>query len=433
MSIEPKYTLKVNIRAQEEREKREKERQLSEALSSWPPTKARKRRGLNFHQPGTFVAQAEQLRKKARLEELRRKIAAKADKTGIAEAAKLATLTTNPVKATSSDLTSSDTTVHVEIDEEIPDIEWWDRPILGRHNLGDVIPKLMEGSIKPEKIFQGITNLVEHPPAKKPPGPDISERNIEMPIYMTDKDREKLRRQNRRNQELEKQEKIKLGLLPKPEPKLKRSNIMYALGDEALTNPSLAEKMVRDQEEKRLQAHLEHNESKKLTLEEKRAKKLRKIQEDLSVTGVWVSVFRVWNLQKQSYHLKRVSQNVKQLTMTGVTALFKDINLIIAEGGPKQQRKFKHLMLDRIKWNDVQSDSQNTQTDSEIKMDVASVENRCALVWQGEVTTQIFRNFRVKQFDNETSSRKFFRELAIEHYWDLAHKMSILESLDRVQ
>lgn len=413
------YTLKVNIRAQEEKEKREKERQTREAISklhsaSGPSARPRKKRGLNFHQPGTFVAQGEQLRKKAKLEALQKKIAANAAKTGIADAAKLASLTT---AAVSEKKTSK--TIDVEVQEEpVPEVEWWDRPILGNQSFEQIIPKLVNNTVKPEEIFQGITNLIEHPAIKNPPGPDLSA--VQIPLFLTAKERKKQRRQSRRMQELEKQEKIKLGLIPKPEPKLKRSSIMYALGDEAITNPSLAEQMVREQEEKRLKAHIEHNQSKKLTLEEKRAKKLRKIQEDLTVTGVWVAVYRILSLSKQSRKLKIIEQKAKELTMTGTICLSNNINLVLTEGGPKQQRKFKQLMLTRIKWSEdtVGGDEGGGKT-----------HNRCLLVWEGQVNKKSFNFLKTKQFSDEASARGYFREFNVEHYWDLAFKMSILESI----
>ena len=420
--MDPKmYTLKVNIRAQEEKEKREKERQTREAISklqpaSGPPALPRKRRGLNFHQPGTFIAQGDQLRKKAKLEALQKRIAASAAKTGIADAAKLATLTTNKIIEKKTDK------LGLELKEEpVPEVEWWDKLILGKQPLDHVITKLSQKSAKPEDLFQGITNLVEHPPIKKPPGPDMS--SVQIPIFLTDKEKKKLRRQNRKNQELEKQEKIKLGLLPKPEPKLKRSSIMYTMGDEAINNPSYAEQLVREQEEKRLKAHLEHNESKKLSLEEKRAKKLRKVQEDLSVVGIWVSVYRILSLSKQSRKLKIIEQKAKQLTMAGTICLLKDMNLVLVEGGPKQQRKFKQLMLNRIKW-----------TEDPLNSDLPSSEslnsNRCLLVWEGQVNKKSFNLMKVRQFSDESEARSYFREFNVEHYWDLAYKMSILESIN---
>lgn len=413
------YTLKVNIRAQEEKQRREKERQTREAISklqlaNGQSGQPRKRRGLNFHEPGTFVAQGDQLRKKAKLEALQRKIAANAAKVGITDAAKLASLTTTKLDEKKTNK------VEVEDKEEqVPEIEWWDREIIGQNSLEQVITKLVNGIVKPEELFHGITNLIEHPAVNESPSCDLS--TVQIPMFLTAKERKKQRRLSRRNQELEKQEKIKLGLIPKPEPKLKRSSIMYALGDEAITNPSLAEQLVRDQEEKRLKAHLEHNQSKKLTIEEKRAKKLRKIQEDLTVTGVWVSVYKILSLSKQSKKLKIIEQKAKELTMTGAICLSKDINLVLVEGGPKQQRKFKQLILNRIKWNE---DALVDQDDSK-----SHTINRCLLVWEGQVNKRSFAFLKTKQFTEKTAARAFFRDFNVEHYWDLAYKMSILESM----
>lgn len=423
------YTLKVNIRAEEERKKREKERLAKEATSKKQsddgPALIRKRKGLNFHEPGTFIAQAEQARKKAKLEELQKKIAERAAKTGINSAVKLASLTNNKVieKQVVASAASSQTTTSkepVEDLEEVPGIEWWDQILLRNKPLDEIILRLEQKNAKPEEIFYGITNLVEHPPTKKAPLSDNSVAQV--PIFLTKKERKKLRRQNRKNVELEKQEQIKLGLLPKPEPKLKRSNIMYALGNEAITNPSMAEQLARNQEEKRKQAHLEHNESKKLTLEEKRAKKLRKIQEDLSVTGTQVSVFRILNMSSQSHKFK-ITQNAKQLTMTGVLILYKDINVVVVEGGPKQQRKFKHLILDRIHWAE---DPLVAHDGSDKPVGI----NKCLLLWEGQVNQRSFRGFKVKPVNSETEARDFFKQFKVEHYWDIALKMSILESIE---
>lgn len=365
----------------------------------------RKKRGLNFCEPGTFVAQGEQLRKKARLEALQKRIAASTAKTGIADAAKLASLTT-----------TKPTDNRLKAEEDVPEIEWWDKLLLKNKSYDDI----MRTNAQPEELFEGITNLVEHPPVRKGPGADSN--NVQVPIFLTKKERKKLRRQNRKNVELEKQEKIKLGLLPKPEPKLKRSNVMYALGNEAIVNPSAAEKLVREQEEKRKQAHIEHNDAKKLTLEEKRAKKLRKVQEDLSVTGTWVTVYRILSMNSQS-HIFKISQNARQLTMTGVLVKHKDINMVVVEGGPKQQRKFKHLILDRIKWEeDPVINANKTSTSDKGK-------NKCILIWEGRINRRSFRGFKVEQIIDATEMRKFFQQHRVEQYWDLAFKTSVLETI----
>lgn len=54
-----------------------------------------------------------------------------------------------------------------------------------------------------------------------------------MPVFLTKKERKKLRRQNRR-EAFKEQEKIRLGLEPSPEPKLRISNFIRVSGTEAV-------------------------------------------------------------------------------------------------------------------------------------------------------------------------------------------------------
>lgn len=60
----------------------------------------------------------------------------------------------------------------------------------------------------------------------------------------------------------------------------------------------------------------------------------------------------------------KIEMNSKQLYMTGATVLNRDCSMVVVEGGPKSQRKFKRLMMNRINWkedtleyDDVSSDN----------------------------------------------------------------------------
>lgn len=72
-----------------------------------------------------------------------------------------------------------------------------------------------------------------------------------LPVFLTKKERKKLRKQNRREAWKEKQEKIRLGLEPPPEPKVKMSNMMRVLGTQAVQDPTKIEAHVREQMAKR--------------------------------------------------------------------------------------------------------------------------------------------------------------------------------------
>lgn len=103
----------------------------------------------------------------------------------------------------------------------------------------------------------------------------------------------------------------------------------------------------------RFRKHEEANAARKLTDVERAAKKKRKLTENTS-TEVHVSIYRVRELSDPAVKFK-VEANCNQLHMTGVVLLYKSLNVVVVEGGPKQQRKFKRLMLNRIKWSETHS------------------------------------------------------------------------------
>lgn len=83
------------------------------------------------------------------MEKLQKQIQSIAKKTGISSAAKLAMVA--PKK---------------ELDEETPEAEWWDRGILPSQSYDDLDRQTEDI----EGLLQGITNLIEHPIQKEPPG-----------------------------------------------------------------------------------------------------------------------------------------------------------------------------------------------------------------------------------------------------------------------
>lgn len=138
----------------------------------------------------------------------------------------------------------------------------------------------------------------------------------------------------------EEQEKIRLGLEAPPEPKLRISNLMRVLGSEAVQDPTKIEAHVREQMLKRQKAHEEANASRQLTVEQKRQKKIRKIKEDVSL-GVYVAIFRIRDLHELASKKFKIENNAKQLFMTGCVMLYPDCCVVVAEGGPKQLKKYK--------------------------------------------------------------------------------------------
>jgi U4/U6 small nuclear ribonucleoprotein PRP3 len=136
--------------------------------------------------------------------------------------------------------------------DPIPDVEWWDAHILTNGTYDDIAGG--KWNVKPEKI-----NLyVEHPVPMDPPmeAPEPPPQ----PLKLTKKEQKKLRTQRRLAREQEKQEMIKQGLLEPPKAKVKISNLMRVLTDEATADPTAVEKEVREQMAERAEAHDDRNE-----------------------------------------------------------------------------------------------------------------------------------------------------------------------------
>ncbi|XP_011633950.1 U4/U6 small nuclear ribonucleoprotein Prp3 [Pogonomyrmex barbatus] len=334
----------------------------------------RNKRALKFHEPGKFQQLAERMRMKTQLEKLQNEISQIARKTGISSATKLALIAPKTEA----------------LSEDVPNVEWWDSVIL----------------------TGGYPNEDE-PTTIKP---------IYMPVFLTKKERKKLRRQNRRETWKEEQEKIRLGLEPPPEPKLRISNLMRVLGTEAVQDPTKIEAHVRQQMAKRLKAHEDANAARRLTADQRREKKARKLKEDTSL-GVYVAVYRIRDLVNNASKKFKVETNAKQLYLTGCVMLFRDCNVVVVEGGAKQQAKYKRLMMHRIKWEeDIVKDN-----------DGNDVPNKCVLVWEGTSKQRHFGEIKFKVCPIEKMAREHFKKHQVEHYWDLAYSGAVLDNTDEVR
>uniref|UniRef100_A0A8C4EQG2 U4/U6 small nuclear ribonucleoprotein Prp3 n=1 Tax=Dicentrarchus labrax TaxID=13489 RepID=A0A8C4EQG2_DICLA len=381
-------TLKANIRAvkreQFRQQLKEKPGEDLESTSYFDQrvfiTPAqRPRRAFKFHDQGRFEKIAQRIRTKAQLERLQCEIAQAAKKTGIQASTKLALIA--PKK---------------EIGEgEVPHIEWWDSFILNLSTLYSLLININSS------LFD-------------------TDKPVTLGVYLTKKEQKKLRRQTRREGQKEVQEKVRLGLMPPPEPKVRISNLMRVLGTEAVQDPTKVEAHVRAQMAKRQKAHEEANAARKLTAEQRKEKKVKKLKEDL-INGVHVSVYRIRNLQNPAKKFK-VEANANQLYLTGTVVLHRDVNLVVVEGGPKSQKKFKKLMLHRIKWEEHNSKRDDPDGDDDTKRN-----NKCWLIWEGTTKERSFGEMKFKQCPTENMAREHFKKHGTEHYWDLALSKSVLD------
>ncbi|VDN60251.1 unnamed protein product [Dracunculus medinensis] len=358
----------------------------------------RKQRSIIFHEKGEFENLAHRERASARLALLQSEVAQIAKKTGMSSSVKLAMLTP-----------SSTSTVN-----DIPEIEWWDEIVL-ENNDYDSIPDKMLGD---ERYSRTISNLVEHPIQLKPPDEPLQPQYLK--VYLTARERKKIRRQNRKETQKEQTEKIRLGLIKAPEPKVKLSNLMRVLGSEAIQDPTKMEAHVRKQIAERQRKHHIENQQRKLTKEQKTEKKIKKIKEDTSL-AVHTAVYKVKSLSHPAKKFK-VEMNAKQLHMTGCILLHGNINLVIVEGGPKQQKAFKNLMMNRIKWSD-EIIGQKKEAESK---DVPGERNECVLIWEGLTKRRTFNEIKILTATLEKQARELLDKHGIAHFWDLAYSTTLL-------
>uniref|UniRef100_A0A8C6TNL5 U4/U6 small nuclear ribonucleoprotein Prp3 n=1 Tax=Neogobius melanostomus TaxID=47308 RepID=A0A8C6TNL5_9GOBI len=348
----------------------------------------RARKGFKFHEQGRFEKIAQRIRTKAQLEKLQNEIAQAARKTGIQASTKLALIA--PKK---------------ELGEgEVPHIEWWDSYILPTN-------KEYASETKFEKLeLFGVTNLVEHPAQLKPPV-DL-DKPVTLGVYLTKKEQKKLRRQTRREGQKEVQERVRLGLMPPPEPKVRISNLMRVLGTEAVQDPTKVEAHVRAQMVIAFVWDVLHYE----------LEKVKKLKEDLT-DGVHIAVYRIRNLHNPAKKFK-IEANANQLYLTGTVVMHKDSNIVVVEGGPKSQKKFKRLMMHRVKWEEPSS-KRDDRDDDDTKRN-----NKCWLIWEGTAKDRSFGEIKFKQCPTESMAREHFKKHRTEHYWDLALSHSVLDGTD---
>jgi len=245
----------------------------------------------------------------------------------------------------------------------------------------------------------------------------------------------------------EMQDKVAMGLIPPPKPKIKLSNMMRALTNKSVAAPSAMTKEVLEGIEERKKDHEMRNLAAKKTPAEKWAKKKEKILED-SKGPIVVALFKVENMcepPSRAASLRfKLDVNAQKMDMSGCALCVREplerlpdgtrktCNLIIFEGGEKRIKKLEKLMK-RIKWNAVPAarpaptvetteGEDITQGDGDA-MDVDDgyvPPNSYKMVWKGYAAKPAYSRFFVEDFQDAMEAKTSLEKLGIGHYWDLA-------------
>lgn len=386
----------------------------------------RKTRDLIFNQKGKFIAQANALKQQAKIEEMKRRIAIDARKTEIEEAGDKAFLVAAP-----------------------PEVEWWDEGLLPpNQNSYENWEQDDRNRIASDASI--ITAYIQHPVLLAAPQDKLAP--AAKPMMLTTKEQKKLRRQRRMADMKETQAKVRLGLIEPPAPKVKKSNMMRVLGEQAVKDPTAVEARVNREIAARKNEHETANADRKLTKEQRHAK-LEKQKEEDAKKGIHCAVFRVDNLSSGK-HRYRVDKNAKDGGLHGIVVLHPSMNLVIVEGGAHAINFYKKLMLNRVKWDENTLPISNTPPTTFVNSNsnpsaVSSAEttgasrakdtwlnpldesgnlkdlatNKCQLVWEGEEREMKFKKWSSRVCETDGEAREVLRRTGMENMWTLARSL----------
>ena len=294
-----------------------------------------------------------------------------------------------------------------------------------------------------EKCYQAASsknarthNLVQHPVPIKPPhaptGPPVQPT-----LHLTKKEMKRQRKLRRAEKQRELQDLQAAGLIPPPEPRLTLSNFMRVLGDQAVMDPSQMEQKVTEQIQARKIRHERMNEERKLTKEQRKEKRARKLAED-TTQGVSVALFLVKDMSHR-YHRTKVDLNAQQNGITGGVLEVDQpkLALVIAEGGPKAIKRYTRLMTVRMKWRgeNFLGDDGEEESDQEGGEAAAAHEggeegdassapqkfnphNACELIWTGMGAKRVFTSFVFQKCETADVARKVLEAKGVAHFMD---------------
>ncbi|KAG6017318.1 hypothetical protein E4U54_007700 [Claviceps lovelessii] len=362
----------------------------------------REPRRLLFNQKGKYIQQANAIRRQAALEAMKQRIAVQTRKAGINE-----------------DL---DVEKNFVI-ESPPDVEWWDEGLLNGTNYASIESAKELKLHGPESI---VTEYIQHPVALMPPQDRHTPEAKAM--FLTSKEQAKIRRQRRMAELKEMQAKIRLGLVPAPPPKVKKGNLMRVLGDVAVKDPTAVEARVNREIAQRHQDHVNTNEERKLSKEQKLEKLARNQLKDAD-KGIRILVFKITSLAN-GQHRYKVGVNATQMALSGTCIMHPKFNLVIVEGGSWSISKYKKLMLSRIDWTENSSPRSRENASSPEKEWLQAENpdgslkdmslNQCALVFEGEQKARAFRKWSTKVCDSDAEARDILARVKMDNFWSLA-------------
>lgn len=125
------------------------------------------------------------------------------------------------------------------------------------------------------------------------------------------------------------------------------------------------------------------------------------------------AVFCVRGGPVRPLELTKIRLNALENHFAGMALVQEGLVVVIVQGGQKGVRRFKQLMLNRLKWNEPRNDIGSTSTASP---SWAPIE--CDVVWEGNVPKTEFEKFRMITCTTEQEVRDALH--AHYHYYETA-------------
>ena len=295
-----------------------------------------------------------------------------------------------------------------------PHIEWWDALIANDPAL--------------------VTHLVEHPTPLRGTTANIKAANT-VKAYLTQEERDKLRRMKSKAKEEDMQNKIRLGLMQPPPPRIKMKNIMRVLGQEAVAGPSAVEQAARAQAAQRVQEHEQRNAERKLSPEERRQKHIAKWTKPLQFTDVIkVSAYVVFCPITGKERFK-ICKNAEQLHLGGLLVDSKlpsgapdQPSLVVVEGTRRAVKRFDRLMLKRINWASIdnsdaemkdEEDSEDDEDEEHEDSSAVKKSGKCVRIFHGTESKQKLSKWTYMEMKNLPDGLDLIAQKGCSHFWEM--------------
>ncbi|KAJ1608006.1 putative U4/U6 associated RNA splicing factor [Cryptosporidium canis] len=277
----------------------------------------------------------------------------------------------------------------------IPEFEHWDMPFIKQKET------VLDGEFPFEILVSKINNLIEHPVPIEPhydPNEGVSST-----IFLTPKEKARLRKRNRQEKTMEKQDRIRMGIDPPVPPKLKLTNLLNVLTEKAIAEPTCMESEIKRQRSERVMLHESRNSSLKLNHDDMNNKKADKWKLDPESPVVHSAIFKIGNLRNKRYIFK-IDRNAQDCHLTGCCVISTiDPCVILIEGSKKSVQFYKNLLQNRIKWDQPKE-----------------TETYCSLIWEGIRPSRIFLKWKLYYCHSKEDAYKFFLDNNSLDLWNIS-------------